>query len=72
VELHADGGHDGCRVSACAKMGYCALVCIAKNLVGGPHLILPSKVVPGDGLGTWTGFKKDYSLAKVQAALASH
>jgi hypothetical protein len=62
--MHAAGGHDGCRGSACAKivqkMGYCALVCIAKNLVGGPHLILPSKVVPGDGLGRWTGFKKDY------------
>jgi hypothetical protein len=43
-----------------AKMGYCAIVFITKKWVGGPHLILPSKDVPGDVLGKWTGFKKTY------------
>jgi hypothetical protein len=40
-----------------AKIGYCAIVCLAKNLVGGTHLILLSNVVPNDGLDRWTGFK---------------
>jgi hypothetical protein len=35
-----------------------------------PHFAL--KVVPGDGFGTWTGFKTDYPKAKVQAAFAFH
>jgi hypothetical protein len=49
-----------CKCKNCAKMGYCALVCIAKNCPGRTHFILPSKVLPVDGLGTWTGFKKKF------------
>jgi hypothetical protein len=57
------GGHDGCRGSACAKTVYCAIVCIAKkkkkkNELVDPTSFLPPKVVPGDELGKWTGFKK--------------
>jgi hypothetical protein len=71
-DLHADWGHgdihgDGCRGSACAKIvqkiSCSATVCTAKKselIHGGPHHILPLNVVPGDGIGTWTGFKKDY------------
>jgi hypothetical protein len=65
--MHADGGHDGCPGSACAKKklqkwgAVHYIVCKAnKKRVGGPHLILPLKIVPGDGLEAWTDFMKDY------------
>jgi hypothetical protein len=35
-----------------------------------PRLILPSKVVPG--LGTWTGFKKDYPYRQHLRLIEKH
>jgi hypothetical protein len=57
-------GDIGCRRSACAiiveQWGAVQKYVSKKRGVVGPHLILPSKVVPGDGMGRCTGFKKDY------------